>query len=61
MEEMKRPASHGCGGTSTEPWIAAARTRPPRWGATAFIGIDVHKQDSQVCILSEEGDVMLEQ
>jgi transposase len=26
-----------------------------------FIGIDVHKRDSQVCILSEEGEVVLEQ
>ena len=26
-----------------------------------FIGIDVHKRDSQVCILGEGGEVVLEQ
>ncbi len=26
-----------------------------------YIGIDVHKRDSQVCILGEGGDVVLEQ
>jgi transposase len=26
-----------------------------------YIGIDVHKRDSQVCILGEGGEVVLEQ
>jgi transposase len=29
--------------------------------AVDFIGIDVHKRDSQVCILAAEGEIVLEQ
>ncbi len=45
----------------TEPYIAAARRRPPEWGEWGMecIGIDVHKRDSQVCILGEGGVVVL--